>query len=310
MNNSPERIGRETVRSRRRSGRAFALAADPQWLDRGRRASMRTMRACICSRRTLPTICAQWRATMPGLNVTLPHKIAALSAATNSSPEARTVGAANTLVRDGDGWTAHNTDVAGFEAAMRAAVPAMSCANLRVLLIGAGGAARAAVVSLNRAGAHLTIANRSAVERRRARQRACAACRHGGPRADRRRSRRRRHHRQLRQPRACRREPCRRLRRAGGGRSSISPMARRRRRRSTPPRAPAGRRMTGSPCWSRRRPRHFTSGSASRRIRRRRCMPAAQQWRRAHDQAGAHRLHRHGQVRHGRHVRGARRAGL
>ncbi len=97
-----------------------------------------------------------------GLNVTLPHKIAALEASANSSPEARIVGAANTLVRNGEAWTAHNTDVAGFEMAMHA-VAGKELRNLRVLLIGAGGAARAVVVALNRAGAHLTIANRSPV---------------------------------------------------------------------------------------------------------------------------------------------------
>lgn len=97
-----------------------------------------------------------------GLNVTLPHKIAALSAATNSSPEARDVGAANTLVREHGAWTAHNTDIAGFEAAMHAAC-GDELRNLRLLLIGAGGAARAAVVSLNRSHAKLIIANRSAV---------------------------------------------------------------------------------------------------------------------------------------------------
>ncbi len=97
-----------------------------------------------------------------GLNVTLPHKIAALSAATNSSLEARTVGAANTLVREHAVWTAHNTDVAGFEAAIRSAC-GDEARNLRVLLIGAGGAARAALVSLNRSHAKLTIANRSAL---------------------------------------------------------------------------------------------------------------------------------------------------
>ena len=95
-----------------------------------------------------------------GLNVTLPHKIAALNAATNSSLEARTVGAANTLVREHGAWTAHNTDVVGFETAMHAAC-GDELRNLRVLLIGAGGAARAAVVSLNRSHAKLTIANRS-----------------------------------------------------------------------------------------------------------------------------------------------------
>lgn len=97
-----------------------------------------------------------------GLNITLPHKISALNAATNSSLEARTVGAANTLVWEHGAWTAHNTDVAGFEAAMHAAC-GDELRDLRVLLIGAGGAARAAVVSLNRSGAKLTIANRSAV---------------------------------------------------------------------------------------------------------------------------------------------------
>lgn len=97
-----------------------------------------------------------------GLNVTLPHKIAALEASANSSPEARIVGAANTLVRQDGGWFAHNTDIEGFEMAMRAIV-GDELRNLRVLLIGAGGAARAVVLSLNRAGAELTIANRSPV---------------------------------------------------------------------------------------------------------------------------------------------------
>ncbi len=95
-----------------------------------------------------------------GLNITLPHKIAALNAAAKSSPEARKVGAANTLVRDGETWTAHNTDIEGFEVALGAAL-GREPESLNVLLIGAGGAARAAIVSLNRINARLTIANRS-----------------------------------------------------------------------------------------------------------------------------------------------------
>jgi len=95
-----------------------------------------------------------------GLNVTLPHKIAALAAAAKSSPDAHSVGAANTLVSDGGGWMAHNTDIAGFERAMQTAC-GQNIRDLNVLLIGAGGAARAAVVSLCRAGVVLTIANRS-----------------------------------------------------------------------------------------------------------------------------------------------------
>jgi shikimate dehydrogenase len=95
-----------------------------------------------------------------GLNITLPHKIAALNAAAKSSPEARKVGAANTLVRDGVQWFAHNTDIEGFEVALGAAL-GREPTDLNVLLIGAGGAARAAIVSLNRINARLTIANRS-----------------------------------------------------------------------------------------------------------------------------------------------------
>jgi shikimate dehydrogenase len=96
-----------------------------------------------------------------GLNVTLPHKIAALNAAAHCEPLAARVGAANTLVNEGGTWTAHNTDIAGFEAAARAAGCALG-PDLNVILIGAGGAARAAVTSLHEAGAKITILNRSA----------------------------------------------------------------------------------------------------------------------------------------------------
>jgi shikimate dehydrogenase len=95
-----------------------------------------------------------------GLNVTLPHKIAALEASAKVDGLARLVGAANTLVNEAGQWTAHNTDVAGFAAAVRAAVGEIG-AGSRVILIGAGGAARAAAVSLHQAGAKITILNRS-----------------------------------------------------------------------------------------------------------------------------------------------------
>ena len=95
-----------------------------------------------------------------GLNVTLPHKLAALAAAVTTSPDAREVGAANTLVRDSSGWSAHNTDVAGFAEALRAA-GAGDLASKRVVLIGAGGAARAGAVHLARLGVRLVIVNRT-----------------------------------------------------------------------------------------------------------------------------------------------------
>ncbi len=95
-----------------------------------------------------------------GLNVTLPHKIAALKAAVRVEPQAALVGAANTLVNEDGRWTAYNTDVEGFEAAVRAAGHEAT-RGLKVILIGAGGAARAAAASLHQAGAKLVALNRS-----------------------------------------------------------------------------------------------------------------------------------------------------
>lgn len=96
-----------------------------------------------------------------GLNVTLPHKHAALKAAARRSPEAELIGAANTLARENDGtWTAFNTDIDGFSSALLH-VMGKSVARGRVVLIGSGGAARAAVVHLGRAGVDLAIVNRT-----------------------------------------------------------------------------------------------------------------------------------------------------
>jgi shikimate dehydrogenase len=101
------------------------------------------------------------RANFSGLNITLPHKGAALASAAHASPEAQRIGAANTLVRESDGtWKAHNTDAEGFSIALDSAGGAR-LSGKRVVLIGAGGAARAAAVVLAQRGAHLAIVNRS-----------------------------------------------------------------------------------------------------------------------------------------------------
>jgi shikimate dehydrogenase len=95
-----------------------------------------------------------------GLNVTLPHKIAALAASDTSSADAKRVGAANTLVRNESGWSAHNTDIEGFAGALQSA-EGSDLKGKPVVLIGAGGAARAAVLHLAKLGADLCIVNRS-----------------------------------------------------------------------------------------------------------------------------------------------------
>ena len=84
-----------------------------------------------------------------GINVTLPHKEAALALADRSTPTAAAVGAANTLTFEADGSiVADNTDVPG----LLAALP-VDPAGMTALVLGAGGAARAAVYALRHAGA-------------------------------------------------------------------------------------------------------------------------------------------------------------
>jgi shikimate dehydrogenase len=94
---------------------------------------------------------------MAGLNVTLPHKTAALRLADEVSEAARRVGAANLLTFQGDGRIrADNTDVVGVAAALKddaGAGPAV--------LIGAGGAARAALFHLSSQGREIRIVNRT-----------------------------------------------------------------------------------------------------------------------------------------------------
>ena len=97
-----------------------------------------------------------------GLSVTLPHKEAALRLADSATDSARAVGAANTLVvREGGRLEADNTDGVGLVRAL--AAHGVSLLDSRVLVLGAGGAARAAVHAARGAGARaLFVSNRTA----------------------------------------------------------------------------------------------------------------------------------------------------
>jgi shikimate dehydrogenase len=99
--------------------------------------------------------------TMPGegfagANVTVPHKGAALALADELSETAREIGAANTLVFAGGDVRAENTDAEGFLRSLPA-----SPTGKRVLVLGAGGAARAVVWALLREGAEVEVWNRT-----------------------------------------------------------------------------------------------------------------------------------------------------
>jgi len=100
--------------------------------------------------------------TFFGLNVTLPHKAAALAAASVVTPETRAIGAANTLVAVAGGkWKAHNTDTEGFHDSLVQTLQSESVSGAKVILIGAGGAARAAAYVLTHQGIDPVIVNRS-----------------------------------------------------------------------------------------------------------------------------------------------------
>lgn len=77
-----------------------------------------------------------------GLNVTVPHKSAVIPFLTSVDPEAALIGAVNTLVREEQGYRGYNTDLQGLYRALLS--EGIRISGERVILLGAGGAARAA----------------------------------------------------------------------------------------------------------------------------------------------------------------------
>ena len=94
-----------------------------------------------------------------GLNVTVPHKQEAVGLCRELDPVARAVGAVNTLRRAGEGWEGFNTDA---PATLQLLDGAGLVRGGRVLLLGAGGVARAAAWAALSMGAELLVAARRA----------------------------------------------------------------------------------------------------------------------------------------------------
>jgi len=99
---------------------------------------------------------------MRGINLTIPHKVAVLAHLDEVKEAAALMGAVNTVVRTGDRLVGENTDGKGFLTALTQDAKVYPRGR-NIVILGAGGAARAIAVELALAGAErITVVNRSA----------------------------------------------------------------------------------------------------------------------------------------------------
>jgi shikimate dehydrogenase len=104
-----------------------------------------------------PTVRALPAVGFRGVNVTIPHKEAALALADVATETARAIGAANTLTFENGRIHAENTDAGGFLSALNAPV-----FDRTALVLGAGGSSRAILYALQQGGAReIRVWNRS-----------------------------------------------------------------------------------------------------------------------------------------------------
>ncbi len=98
------------------------------------------------------------KAGVRGLNVTVPHKESVLEIADRLSEDVKAIGASNTLVLSEEGIEAYNTDWLGF---LKAVEEIVSLEGRRVLLLGAGGSARAVAYALKCKNCRVYVWNRT-----------------------------------------------------------------------------------------------------------------------------------------------------
>lgn len=149
--------------------RLFALLGDP--VAHSRSPLMQNAAFCAagvngvyaalhCSASDVPGLITGIARADGGGNVTLPHKNVALAALERRTDAVLATGACNTFWLESDRICGDNTDVQGFRAAVKALVG--SCSGVRALILGAGGASRAAAVGLSAGNAsRIEVLNRS-----------------------------------------------------------------------------------------------------------------------------------------------------
>lgn len=115
----------------------------------------------------LPTAIAGLKSLgVAGFNVTVPHKKSVVPLLDEIDPSARMIGAVNTVKNDNGRFIGYNTDAPGFLQSLREEL-SFQPQGASVLIIGAGGAARAALHALAAAGIKsVTVANRAEMRAR------------------------------------------------------------------------------------------------------------------------------------------------
>jgi len=106
-------------------------------------------------------IAGLWALGFLGANITIPHKEGVIPCLAGVSPEAKLIGAVNTLVRKDNGFWGENTDGKGFLEALLVEKD-WQPQGKKIVILGAGGSSKAVAISLALAGAReVSIINRT-----------------------------------------------------------------------------------------------------------------------------------------------------
>ena len=95
---------------------------------------------------------------LDGVSVTIPHKESIVPFLNDIDEDAEKIGAVNTVVKREGKLIGYNTDWIGF---LKALEEKTSVSGKKVLILGAGGAARAAAYAVKKAGGHFTVSSRT-----------------------------------------------------------------------------------------------------------------------------------------------------
>jgi len=99
-----------------------------------------------------------------GLSITTPYKEVVLKYVSEKSDRVKIIGACNTLVRTPSGWCGENTDAIGLERALLSFLGVKNLSGMRVSIVGAGGAAKAAAYTVKKLKGKACVFNRTVIK--------------------------------------------------------------------------------------------------------------------------------------------------